>query len=93
MSATHNRPTLWAINEERMMAKTILAQDTRPITGIFWPLENEQYMKVGREGVTKIEAYDEYGIGDMVPWLAVYKGDEIISRIPAHHVEIAYAHV
>jgi hypothetical protein len=74
----------------RLMQKggTELSRDLRAITGIFWEAGGEN--RVGQNGVTKIEAYDENGSMSHVPWLAVFKGDEIVSRVPADQVMVSY---
>lgn len=46
---------------------------------------------VGLNGVTKIVAYGENAEFCLVPWLAVYKGDEIAQRIAATGLSIYYA--
>lgn len=67
---------------------TVLSQDPRPITGIFYL--NDSSITVGSCEITAIEAYDENGQGACVPWLAVFRGAEIVNRVPAHMVEVAY---
>jgi hypothetical protein len=39
---------------------------------------------VGENGVTEIVAYGEPGQMAKVPFIAVYKGSEIATRVPAH---------
>lgn len=71
---------------------TELSKDARPITAIVWPNETlSPHFKVGQSGVTSIEAYDENGHMASIPWLAIFKGDEIVLRTPACHVAISYA--
>ena len=48
------------------------------------------YWIVGNLGVTKIEPYEEHGWGSMVTWFAVYVGDEIACRVPAHSMNVSY---
>ena len=43
--------------------------------------------RVGRDNVTKIAPYGEPGQGAEVPWLAVYKGDDVAFRINCAAVE------
>ena len=69
---------------------TILSQDERPIKAIYWPIEDDAGYVVDRGGITSIEAYDECGGMSMVPWLAVFRGDEIVVRSPADHVSVHY---
>lgn len=45
---------------------------------------------VGVLGVTKIEAYKEYGYLDFVPYLAIWKGDFLAERCPAIGLRITY---
>lgn len=46
---------------------------------------------VGRDGVTRIEAYNEFGEGDYVIWFAIYTGEEITWRVNGKYVvEIGY---
>lgn len=67
-----------------------ITEDERPIKQITWA-DGQGWICVGREGVTKIVAYDEKGVMDFVPWLAVYKEDVIWQRIDAAGKEITYA--
>jgi hypothetical protein len=69
---------------------TILSQDDRPIVAIYWPVEGVAGFRVGECGTTRIEAYDESGHMANIPWLAVFKGDEIVCRVPADHVSVHY---
>jgi hypothetical protein len=46
--------------------------------------------KVGAGGVTKIECYGEYGEYAVIPFLAIYKGEQIIERSPALKFRIVY---
>jgi len=41
-------------------------------------------------GITKIVAYGEPAEYCLVPWLAIYKGEEIWQRLPAGRVRIVY---
>lgn len=51
---------------------------------------SQESIIVGRDGVTKIEVYNElYGEG-IVPYLAVWVGDVIKMRTPAIGKEIVY---
>lgn len=75
------------------MADTItlvLLKDKRPIKVIEWDREDGSRCMVGECGVTAIVAYGEPGEYCLVPWLAVYKSDELVHRIPAGHVMISY---
>jgi len=68
----------------------VLSKDTRNITAIEWPLENGACFRVGHNGVTLIEPYDESGHMANIPWLAVFAGEVIIARVPADHVSVYY---
>ena len=48
------------------------------------------YYRVGWRGVNSIVAYGEPGQMAEVPWLAVYKDNVMVARIPAHAAEIIY---
>ena len=73
--------------------KTIL-KDERPIEWICEPWE-DAVAWVTKEGHHKncdeICAYGELGVYCMIPWFAVIKDGEIISRVPAVLVSIGYA--
>lgn len=45
---------------------------------------------LGVNGVTKLELYEERGLTDWIPYLAVFKGDEIAVRMPASGLTIFY---
>lgn len=49
--------------------------------------------EVGEDGVTEIVAYGEKGQGAYVPFIAVYKGSEIATRVPAHKFASINYHV
>jgi hypothetical protein len=53
-------------------------------------IEGTSFIKVGTNGVTKIEAYREYGWGEYVPWLAIWKGDNLHMRTAAQGWDIFY---
>lgn len=67
---------------------TELVEDDRSIQAIY-PARGGGY-EVGEDGVTKIEAYNENGERAPVPWVAVYKGDEIVVRSHAAKWTIHY---
>ena len=62
-----------------------LPYDPRTIAGIRMPSGFD--IEVGQVGVSAICAYEEYGEMAMVPWFAVYSGDQIIARCNGKHVE------
>ena len=67
---------------------TTILGDGRTITAIFWP--DDTMHRVGEFGVTEIKAYGEPGHYALVPWFAVYKGDALVSRVPADQVAVWY---
>jgi hypothetical protein len=70
---------------------TELSKDPRPIQAIYWPMEGAGGYRVGdASGATRIEAYDENGQMAAVPWVAVFKGDDLICRVPADQVSVHY---
>lgn len=70
-----------------MKIPTIL-EDERPIIAVYWV--NGDQCSVGVMGVTAIKAYGECGSEALMPWLAVFHGEEISSRFSAQEVEIVY---
>lgn len=70
---------------------SIISKDLRPIE-IVWELSGESpgLWQVGFGGVTEIIVYDDNGEMAMIPWVAIYRGHEIITRIPARCVGIKY---
>lgn len=75
-----------------------IAEDKRPIKGIYRVYEGwktvEYWIDSAMDGhnvVSRIEAYEEFGETGPVPWFAVYVGDSIRWRIPAHMVTVEYA--
>lgn len=81
-----------------MIAKSEIAKDPRPIEAIHYNDFEGSCFRVGElfkvtkpgDVVTSIVAYDDYGVGDVTPWLAVRCGEEVIARVPAWQVEIHY---
>ena len=61
--------------------------DERPIREIALAGDGGDFWTVGHVGVTRIVVYRENGQGASVPWLAVYRGDWLASRVNAAHVE------
>ena len=60
-----------------------LLTDKRPILFVADATEGQCGPWVGHEGVTKIEVYQDFGEGAMVPWFAVWKGDVLAARLQA----------
>ena len=67
-----------------------IMDDKRTIEHIGCVFPNGGWYEVGTFGVTKIEPYEEHGWGSMVTWFAVYVGDEIACRVPAHSMNVSY---
>ena len=66
---------------------TVLSRDDRLIASIV--LDGTEY-RANYCGLSNIVAYDECGHMSSVPWIAVYKGDDIFLRVQADHVTIRY---
>lgn len=75
-----------------MAGHTELARDRRKITEVWFPHgdEDAEGYRVGSGDITRIEAYEDHGPGDWLPYLAVYVDDWIIARIPAWQVVVIY---
>ena len=67
-----------------------MLDDTRPIKLVSFNDEYGSQYEVNAGGCTKIEAYGEPGEFCLIPWLAVWVGDEIRTRIPAIMVQVVY---
>ena len=68
-----------------------MIDDKRPITTVLFNDERGCMYQVGMRGCTKIVVYGEPGEFCMKPWVAVYAGEEILTRIPAGQVQIVYS--
>ena len=70
---------------------TVLSRDTRTIQRVAFD-DNDSTTVLAGQNCSKIVAYDEFGVGSLMPWIAAYnmEGDQIIFRIPAYQVSIAY---
>lgn len=42
---------------------------------------------VGRQGVTEIREVGEYGEYAMIPWVEVWRGDQLVARFSQHKLE------
>lgn len=71
------------------MATTML-EDQRPIKGIYFNDAEGGCYEVGIMGCTRIEVYGEPGEYCNKPWIAIYKSDELTTRIPAGMAQIVY---
>ena len=68
-----------------------LLDDPRTIKSVHFNDEYGSQYEVGQQGCTKIEIYGEPGQPHcLVPWLAVYVSDEVLTRIPATMVQVVY---
>ena len=67
-----------------------LSRDERRIASIHWSTDNAS-LHVGSNGCAEIQAYDDLGPGDWMPYLAVIdERGTIRQRVPAWQVEVAY---
>lgn len=62
------------------MIKTVMKNDSRPISGLYG--ENESW-QITLDSVEKIEAYFE---SDNSPWFAIYQNNKIDQRINSRYV-------
>jgi len=69
--------------------KTII-EDEREIKALYFDDEEGSQFVVGEFEITKIEAYGEPAEYCLVPWFAVYRGDQIHQRLPAGRVRVVY---
>ena len=53
-------------------------------------IEDYENYTVGRNGITKIKQYFENGQMAAVPWFAIYKGENIITRMDAVNCIVVY---
>lgn len=67
-----------------------IIEDQREIMELFFDDEEGGCFRVGQNFVTAIKAYGEPAEYCHVPWLAVYRGEEIWQRLPAGRVRIYY---
>jgi len=67
-----------------------MLEDSRPIRSVHFNNAEGGMYEVGMMGCTKIEVYGEPGEYCNKPWIAIYKGYELTSRIPAGMVQIVY---
>jgi len=71
--------------------KTVL-EDMRKIKALHCDLGEETHsFFVGEGGITRIEAYAENGHMALVPWFAVYKGEEIAVRMDGLGKTVCYS--
>jgi len=74
------------------MSSILSGLETRKIRRVVWwhSLSHPLSFTVGEDGVTRIEPYDDSGQMGMVPWLAIYSGDDIMARGDASGAIIYY---
>lgn len=78
------------------MTLELITKDNQPIQSLV--IDSSQriantglVVSVGINGVTKIEAYNEFAGPDYVLWFAVYVGERIIKRVNSRFVvEVGY---
>ena len=71
------------------MSNTIL-EDKREIKSIQSSLIDSPEYCVGKYGITKIEAYGEPGMHCDLPWVRIFKSDEVVARICCHELAGIY---
>ena len=71
------------------MAETIL-KDKREIKSVTSSLIDSPEYCVGKYGITKIEAYGEPGMYCDLPWVRIFKGDEVVVRISCYELAGIY---
>lgn len=64
-----------------------IVEDERPIAAIWSPGEDESSWATGLARVTKIEPYEENGHCAAVTWFKIWRGDHLVARVNAMHVE------
>lgn len=67
-----------------------MKDDPARIKCLIWDDSDGSQMQVDSDGITEIVAYHENGQMAGVPWLALYRGDEILARVPSEQVMIRY---
>lgn len=45
---------------------------------------------VGRNGITKIEAYEENGLHCGIPYVRIWKGEEVVAEFCKHNIVGVY---
>jgi hypothetical protein len=76
------------------MVNYLTLDDHRPISSLV--IDSNQRVRdwnpvVGADGITKIDAYNEFSGADYVLWFAIYVGEEITWRVNGKYVvEVGY---
>jgi len=65
---------------------TTILQDNREIISVQSSLIDSPEWAVGKYGVTKIEAYGEPGMYCDIPWVRVFKDDDVAHRVCCHEL-------
>jgi hypothetical protein len=77
------------------MINFLTLDDHRPISSLVIDYNQRVHnyqLIVGSQGVTKIDAYNEFSGADYVLWFAIYTGEEITWRVNGKYVvEVGYA--
>jgi len=88
VAANSNLSAVGHFERDKMIPK--IAKDPSRIQSA-WGDDGETGATVGRDGVTRIEAYEENGQMAPVPWLAVFKSGRCVQRLNAAHMtDICY---
>ena len=69
---------------------SIIGESDQRIVGAYLNGEGAGGWMVGHNGVTSITAFDDNGVGGLMPWLSINNGADVICRIPAWQVSIHY---
>jgi len=76
------------------MNLNLTLKDNRPVTSLVIDEAQrvrEWHVRVGSNGVTKIEPYNEFAGPDWFLWFAIYVGEEIVWRVNGRYVvEVGY---
>jgi len=64
--------------------------DPREVVAIDDTAAAINHYRVGVQEVTKLVVYKEYSQLDFIPYIAVYMGEEIVTRLPAIGMTIHY---
>lgn len=73
------------------MANAEIVADTRSILSVWSLCPDELGAAVGYNGVTRIEAYEEFGEMAPVTWFKVWRVDHLWKRLNAAHMaEVCY---
>ena len=68
---------------------TRLIEDKRPIQSVSCDISKYTW-RIGKDAVTKIEVYEETGQMSYVPWIAIWKNNEVVLRMDAQGKSVGY---